>query len=417
MTSFGKFGAVRGARGRRKAGPTITCWGLLATGNFGNDASFETFAHWLNVNGSDAELAIVSTDPEAARLRFGLPTRGLMTSSGPGQGPLRLAGRAFARVWDVVTALLILPRSTDSLVVPGMGILEDSIKVSPLGLPLLLAVMAVGCRHAGTRFLLVDVGAEFPRNPLTRCLFAQSLRQATHVSVRDRLSHDVVTTADPHRHVLPVPDLVFAHPAMVTTAPVPSRVVVGVICAERSLGERGAGYTERMVHLVQGLLKDGLEVVLVGGDSSDVRTAHEIANRCAALEAASLGPRVADVDDYAGLLDLVATGEVVVASRYHNLVAAIRAGRPILSIGYAPKCTQLLQSVGLASYAYELTDFDADAVHSAVMHMLATSEEIAQLVQERSREFGAQVESLLGELAPVLQSTRRRRHHGDGLWN
>lgn len=74
---------ARGARVQRGPNSPITCWGLLGAGNIGNDASFETFAHWLRSNDPAVRLAIVSTAPVAAREKFGVPTRGVMTSSGP----------------------------------------------------------------------------------------------------------------------------------------------------------------------------------------------------------------------------------------------------------------------------------------------------------------------------------------------
>ena len=273
--------------------------------------------------------------------------------------------------------------------------------VSPVGYPLLLALMSAGCRRAGSRFVLVDIGVEFAASRLTRRLFASCLRTAAHVSVRDDLSRRVVRAADPSRPVLQVPDLVFAHPAGALPKPdaVPKRVVVGVISAEHSLGSRGSGYEQRMVDLVLELLGHDLEVVLVGGDTSDAVTARVIADRVASSDPQSRRPQLSLVDDYADLVAVLASAEVVVASRYHNLVAAIQAARPTLSIGYAEKCTQLLDSVGLGNYAYELAGFDPLAVGRDVVEMLADSETVANRVQVRSRAFAREVETLLAHVA------------------
>lgn len=313
---------------------------------------------------------------------------------------------------DLSSAFLVIPRSADSVVVVGMGVLEDSIKVSPLGLPLLLALMASGCRRAGSNFILLDVGAEFARDPWTRRLFAHCLRTATHVSVRDDLSYRVARTAAPERPIPVAPDLVFAHPVVVTQRPTPRRIVVGVISAEHSLGARGSQYEEKMIHLIQGLQRRGLEVVLVGGDATDGPAAHSIADRAALLDPESRRPRVSIVDDYAELVAIIGTAEVVVASRFHNLVAAIRAGRPVLSIGYAPKCEQLLDTVGLSSYSFDLENFDVTSVDLAVGEMLDRSEELSRLVRGRSRCFAGKVEDLMAQLAEVLNVAVPRRAEG-----
>lgn len=387
---------------RRAAAPTITCWGLLAAGNVGNDASLEVFVRWVDRNYPGARLRLVTTNPAEARARFRLPSQALMASPGTARTRFTLARRISDRLRDLGTALIVLPRSTDALVVPGMGILEDSMYVSPWGSPLILALMAVGCRCAGSRFLLVDVGAEFSSSRLTGHLFAFCLRQASHVSVRDELSRQVVLAAAPGREFALAPDLVFAHPAKANCTPVRHRVVVGVISAERSLGARGLGYTPRMARLVLELMNQDLEVVLVGGDATDTEMAQGIADVVAQQDSMSRRPQMVVVDDYSALVEVVATAEVVVASRYHNLVAAISAGRPVVAIGYAPKCADLLNSVGLGEYAYDLEFFEPETVSWAVGEMLVTSDELAQQVKERSQDFATEVEQLLAQVGATM---------------
>lgn len=410
-----KPGASRGRASRSGQTRTVSCWGLLAAGNIGNDASFEVFAGWLNGKCPGVELRIVSTSPFAAGRRYGLPSRPFMTSSGPSDGPFRLPRRISARLSDIVRAYIVLPRATDALVVPGMGVLEDSMFVSPLGVPLLLALMAAGCRRAGTPFLLVDIGAEFATNRLTRVLFASCVRQASHVSVRDELSGQVVRHADPHRVALRAPDLVFAHPAEPNCAPIPGRVVVGVISAERSLGERGRGYTSRMARLVLELTRHNLEVVLVGGDSDDDDTANAISDEAAALDPSLPRAQLSLVDNYADLLDVFASAEVAIASRYHNLVAAVRAGRPVLSLGYAEKCTQLLAGVGLDEYCHHIEDFEPDSVSRVLVGMLASSDDLALRVQSRSSAYAAEVEGLLFRVARDMGLTMTPGQSSSGL--
>ena len=42
--------------------------------------------------------------------------------------------------------------------------------------------------------------------------------------------------------------------------------------------------------------------------------------------------------------------EVVIASRFHNLICALRLARPTVSVGYASKNRHLMQALGLDEY-------------------------------------------------------------------
>ncbi len=52
--------------------------------------------------------------------------------------------------------------------------------------------------------------------------------------------------------------------------------------------------------------------------------------------------------------------EVVVASRYHNVIAALRVGVPVVSLGYAGKNAVLLERFGLDGLDQPIDSFDPD---------------------------------------------------------
>jgi polysaccharide pyruvyl transferase WcaK-like protein len=51
--------------------------------------------------------------------------------------------------------------------------------------------------------------------------------------------------------------------------------------------------------------------------------------------------------------------EVVVASRFHTLVAALAVGRPVVALGYAPKSAELQSTYGLAPLCQPIDQIDA----------------------------------------------------------
>lgn len=58
-------------------------------------------------------------------------------------------------------------------------------------------------------------------------------------------------------------------------------------------------------------------------------------------------PEIHDFDD---LLDAVGATDLVIATRYHNVVAALMMRRPVVSLSYAPKNGDLLREVGIEGF-------------------------------------------------------------------
>src|SRR4030095_10077047 len=94
-------------------------------------------------------------------------------------------------------------------------------------------------------------------------------------------------------------------------------------------------------------------VVFVSGDRVDVDVAHEL--REAVL---NLRPDLPDdavhLREFHTLPELTEEmmhAEVVIPSRFHNLVCALRLARPTVSAGYAEKNHHLMEALGLGAYS------------------------------------------------------------------
>ena len=66
------------------------------------------------------------------------------------------------------------------------------------------------------------------------------------------------------------------------------------------------------------------------------------------------------VGSLAELMDVVAGVDLVVASRYHNLLCALTVGIPALSISYARKNDAMLGSMGLGEFCHPGGEIDLD---------------------------------------------------------
>lgn len=396
-----------GRRARRAWRPVrrIACYGFLGSGNLGNDASLETVLDWFRREHPEAELSCITLAPEVIRARYGIEARSLSWSR-PGDGPARpLArlGRLAGRAVDLPRSLA-LAGSADAVIVPGMGVLEESLGVRPWGLPLWLYLLALACRLRRRPFVLLDVGAEPATNRLTRRLFVATAGLASHLSYRDEWSALSMRQAGGREPDLIAPDLAFAHPDPTPAAPRPGLIVVGVMAYHDGDHDGGPAFDRYLAALTEALphlLDQGDRLVLLGGDGEDIAVAEQLAVRLRTarpgLDPAAVTVR--DVTDFAGLCREMAPAEAVIATRFHNLVCALRLARPTVSVGYAEKNTRLMREVGLAEYCQHLQDVDAATLLAQLSTARARNEKITADLGQVTVEYAHAVRGLLRRMA------------------
>lgn len=385
----------------------VTALGFLGMGNLGNEASLAAFLAGLRAEVPEARVTCLSVEPEAVLRRHGVPGTTLMSyRAAPGdRGPVTAVRKVLGRVWDV-PRMFSLVRRTDVVVVPGMGVLEASMAAHPWGLPYWQFLAALACRLERRRFLLLSVGAERAHHPVVRFYYAWTVRLADYCTFRDQGSVEAMRASGARgRPGTVVPDLAFSLPVPPAPGPVrPGHVVVGVMVFRGRPGSADTGdgqvasYVDRLSAALARLLRRGRTVTLVVGDVADFPTAHEIARRtrqlCPDVPGANL--EVSAAEDFTGTVEEMQQAEVVIASRFHNVIAGLMAGRPTLTLGYAGKNQQLLAAHGLGAYAQPIGDFDVETLVTQV-EGLATRTGVEDRINEElvtaraalSRQFAA----------------------------
>ena len=115
----------------------VALYGYLGSGNIGNDASLETVLAWLQSAHPDVEVRCITIAPDEVTARYGLPSVPLAWHS-----PVSGGNRVTEALRKLLGRLLDIPRSytlagsVDAVIVPGMGVLEETLGVRPWGLPL-----------------------------------------------------------------------------------------------------------------------------------------------------------------------------------------------------------------------------------------------------------------------------------------
>src|SRR3954468_17199238 len=101
------------------------------------------------------------------------------------------------------------------------------------------------------------------------------------------------------------------------------------------------------------------------------------------------------------LMQQIADTDIVVATRYHNIVCALRMCRPTISIGYAQKNDALLAQVELSDWCQHVERLDVDLLKAQLARMLAERSAVEGRIRQHIREFERRLqdqESILGRL-------------------
>ncbi|MGW1726796.1 polysaccharide pyruvyl transferase family protein [Streptomyces sp. NPDC002306] len=397
----------------------VGVFGLLGSGNLGNDGSLEAVLGYLRAEHPEAAVDALCGGPEVVAARYGIPATRLHWYGGEYRTASRagaIAAKGLGKLVDVFrTAAWV--RRHDVVIVPGMGVLEATLPLRPWGFPYSLFLLCATGRLFGTRVALVGVGAAAIGDRPTRALVRWSARLAAYRSYRDVLSRDAmramgVDTARDKVH----PDLAFALPTPSPSAPSGpgGPVCVGVMDFHGGNDDRARAeeihrrYLDGTTRFVRALVEDGRRVRLVTGDECDRPVVAAILDAVdsplvTAAEAASL----------ADLMTEMAAADTVVATRYHNLICALKVGTPTLALSYAAKSDALMAQLGLDAYCHPAREVDADQLLDLFRSLEKRSVELRRTLTERNaavlQQLDHQFTALTAALFPAADNAHALR--------
>jgi polysaccharide pyruvyl transferase WcaK-like protein len=356
---------------RHATGLRIGFFGRLASGNIGNDVSMESVLAFLRADHADAVLDAMCNGPEAMHGRYGIEATQLFWRAPTGQQAPKLVKAAFLAAEKVVDTVRIMRwvRRHDVVIVPGMGVLEAILPLRPWETPYSLFMLSLSGRLFRTRVALVSVGASPAKVRATRWLQNWTARLASYVSYRDTYSQDSMRErgVDTSRSPL-YPDLVFSLPVPPRDPGEERTVGVGVMQYSGSDDERSraaeinATYLAGMKRFAGWLVDNGCRVVLFTGDADDRPVADSIlaALRETRPDLADAMAMVSPVSTFAELTDAMQQVSAVVVTRFHNVICALRLGKPTIALGYGSKSAAVMADAGLSHFNLSANPLDAD---------------------------------------------------------
>ena len=391
----------------------VAVLGLFGTGNHGNDASLREALRLIRCFEPNTAPIVLCPYPLVVTSMYGVESDELF----PGVRRLdqqpnrvrRLLLKPFIELAGWVHCYRIA-RRVDLAVFPGTGVLDDFGK-RPRGIPYQYLRWALAIRLARCPLALIAVGAGPIVDHWNRRLLRATAALASSVSYRDERSRVYMRTIgrDVSRDRV-VADIAFGS-GSVDAPPKPAdlppyRVGLGVMAYygwknEPNLGQPALhAHIENLFAILKALLERGHEVRLLVGEHSDDLVASELM-----LLAKRRTPHLTDrllynpVTDFSATVDEIAKTDAVIVTRYHNVVAALIAGRPVLSIGYASKNRDLLERIGLARESGVVQNVDVERLLASTASILTRAAslhpEILRFVAVFQREVEAEFASVL----------------------
>ncbi len=410
----------------RRGFARIAFFGHFDGSNFGNESSLCAILYHLRRFHPEAKITCICSGPGATAATYqvaAIPLRRKTFADtwAPRHRLLRLLRRALVMLVDEPVQLVSTfsqIRRMDMLIVPGTGLLTDAYGLSAWGPGTLFrwSLLAKLCR---CKLLLVSVGAGPFYSHVGRWLTKSIVRLADFRSYREQSALDhLAAIGSPVAGDSVYPDLAFSLPeAILLRRDIPdnSRSVVGLGVMEYAgrysvSNPTNATYVAYLDHFstfAKWLLGRGHHVRLLGGDLADNHTRQELKDLLRDRTSSCEEKRIIDgpLHSVEDLLAHITATDIVVATRFHNVLFALLCRKPVVAISFHHKCRSLMGAVGLEKYCLDINDFNADRLIEAFVDLQKNSANVIVQIAERTLQFrdalDQQYQTIFGDMWPA----------------
>lgn len=400
----------------RASGKRIALFGLFGCGNLGNDGSLEAMLTFVRHTRPEADIVSICDNPALVSQSFEVSTLPISWSrhlTGLPRKIDRLLLKIPGKLVDLMQSFRYL-RKVDTIIIPGTGILDD-FGERPYGMPFDIFRWCLAAKLMRTRTAFVSIGAGPIRHPASRWLMVTAARLADYRSYRDTVSKTFMDDAGFDTSADNIyPDIAFSLPLPTTRArPEPKagklRIGVGVMSYYGWYGFAHGGqaiydtYIAKLSRFVSHLLDKGHDVRLLTGEMTDMAAVKDVLATVADSNPDLAPSRIIAEPSHSlrELMGQMMETDMVVATRFHNIVCALKIGKPTISLGYAKKNDVLMKEMGLAEFCQHVETFDPDTLIGQFDRLLAARQQHEAIIAETNARFRQrlqQQEALLTQL-------------------
>jgi polysaccharide pyruvyl transferase WcaK-like protein len=390
----------------------IAFFGLFGVGNLGNEITLQTILSHTRKYFPDAEFKCICSDVKETSLKYELPAFPISSRYSRKSGA-KWYMRSTNPVIKLLRQLLIgMPRElldwcrifhiligVNTLIFPGTGYLTDAYS-NALGWPYDVFKWSLIARLLRRKVLFVSVGAGPIYHPLSKWLIKSALSLANYRSFRDTSTVICLRTIGVSTDSDPVyPDLVFnLDPVVLRTPHVytrPRRIIgIGLMddpgrySVETPSNATHLSYLHALETLVHWLLIRGYDVRLLIGDVYDIpvmRYFTELLTHNGLIGARGrvFNEPAASVDQ---LLSQLASTDLVVATRFHNVLLSLLLEKPVIGITFHHKGVSLMAQMGLVKYCQDIKTLDAQRLIQQFRELENDADKVKSVIKQKTKE-------------------------------
>ena len=386
----------------------ITFFGHFGSANSGNESTLVAILARLRYLSPACDFSCICTNPNSVMARDGIAavpisTRVLRIRNSEARLGRRL-GVAFLamtqELWQYVRAFRTL-KGTDVLIIPGTGLLNDAYGLSAYGLsawgPYNMFKWSLMAKLRGCKIAFVSVGAGPIDGALGRFLVKSALSFATYRSYRDDSSlHFLTSIGVDTTQDRVYPDLAFSLPET-SMPPSETRIrqrnrVVGLglmlypgkYSVANPRDDTHASYLEALVGFAEWLLASGYDIKLLLGDD-DTHVIEEFKSLLEARVGFDVEERVAyePITSVHEILPQLAATDIVVATRFHNVLLSFLLNKPVIAISFHHKCTSLMSQMGMSAYCQDIHRLNAESLVAQFQELERNTEAVKRIIRQR----------------------------------
>jgi len=291
-------------------------------------------------------------------------------------------------------------KGTGMLVMTGTGMLGD-FGIRPFGLHYEILKWSLIAKARRSKLLFVSVGAGPLDHPLSRWIIKFAISLADYRSYRDSFSKEYLASIGFNTDT----DFVYPDLAFSLRPDIPgsqnrngnSRVIgLGLMdyYGKKSIPEHGQvvyqRYVEKIASFVTWLLDRQYTVRLLIGDVAyDRHVKADVLNILKQRGGRHPEWRIIDdpVSSVEQLIAQLATVDMVVATRFHNILLALMLNKPVVAVSYHEKIPSLMSGVGLAEYCQTIDDLDVQRLVAQFIKLEQNREVLKPLIEQKAEEY------------------------------
>ena len=414
---------------------TISFFGNFGMQNLGNECTLQAILQNVTRFLPDARANCICTYPQDASARHGIPAslisyryaKGSTSTEARDQdapGIMRWLRRLVIRLpleavqWLKAFRAL---KGTSLLVMTGTGMLGD-FGIGPFDLHYEILKWSILAKIRRCKLLFVSVGAGPIAHPLSRWIVKRAISLADYRSYRDEFSKDYLASIGfDARNDFVYPDLAFSlRPATrgSSSRDGGSRVVcLGLMdyYGKGSIHEYSEAvyqdYLDKTTHILAWLLDRKYTVRLLIGDSSyDRRIKGDVIKRLQERGSKHEKGQIIDesVSSVEQLIAQLAEADIVIATRFHNILLALLLNKPVVALSYHEKIASLMAAVGMGEYCQNVDRLDVDLLVEQFLKLEKNAGIVKPLIERKVEHYRKALDQQYAHIFNHLCASARR---------